>query len=245
MRRAFSVVLLATVFSACESKVPEEGRIPLDQATEPAAATNTLTGTVEETLPAGQYLYLRLKTADGDRWAAVTAGEVQKGAEVTIADPILMKDFESAALQRKFPEVYFGEIAQGGSAAAGSGANPHAGAPQAAEPVAVGKVEKATGANARTIAETFAQKASLDGKTVTVRGVVVKVNAGVMGKNWLHLQDGSGDAAQGTNDLTVSSADLAAKGETVTVTGTVRLNKDIGAGYVFPVLVEDAKVVKK
>jgi hypothetical protein len=65
-----------------------------------------------------------------------------------------------------------------------------------------------------------------------------------MGKNWIHLQDGSGAAAQGTNDMTVTSMDLAAMGTTITVKGTVRTGKDFGAGYVYPVLVEDARIVK-
>ena len=74
--------------------------------------------------------------------------------------------------------------------------------------------------------------------------MVVKYNAGVMGKNWIHLQDGSGDAKQGTNDITVTSPDAAAKGETVTIKGIVRTKKDFGAGYSYVVIVEDAKVVR-
>ena len=80
---------------------------------------------------------------------------------------------------------------------------------------------------------------------MTIRGKVVKYNEGVMGKNWIHLQDGSGDAGQGTNDLTVTSLDAASVSETVTITGTVRTNKDFGSGYVYRVIVEDAKVAKK
>ena len=91
----------------------------------------------------------------------------------------------------------------------------------------------------------WAQRATLEGQTVTIRGVVVKYNAGVMGKNWLHLQDGSGDAGQSTNDITVTTMDDAANGETVTIWGTVRTNKDFGAGYTYPVIVEDAKIVAR
>ncbi len=97
----------------------------------------------------------------------------------------------------------------------------------------------------RTFAEVWAQQANLDGKTVPVRGVVVKYNGGVMGKNWLHLQDGSGNAGQGTNDITVTSLDEAAKGDTVTIRETVRTNKDFGAGYTYPMMVEDAKVLAR
>jgi len=109
----------------------------------------------------------------------------------------------------------------------------------------VGKVDKASGSDARTVAEIWAQKGSLKGKTVTVRGKIVRYSAGVMGKNWMHLQDGSGDAGKGTNDITVTSQDGAAKGDVVTARGTVATDKDFGAGYTYPMIIEDAKVQKK
>jgi hypothetical protein len=157
---------------------------------------------------------------------------------------MLMTKFESSSLNRTFAEVYFGTLATAGAAAGSPGGNPHAGVPRSAAPVVVGKVDRATGADARTVSEIWAQKATLEGKTVTLRGVVVKANDGVMEKNWIHLQDGSGDARQGTNDITVTSLDRAAKGATVTIKGTVRTNRDFGSGYTYPVMVEDAKIVR-
>ena len=136
-----------------------------------------------------------------------------------------------------------------GGAAATVGTSAGSVAPTPGSPKAptvnVGKVEKASGPDARTIAQLWSEKKSLVGKTVTVRGVVVKATNGVMGKNWIHLQDGSGDAKLGSNDLTVTSVDQAAVGETITITGTVRTDKDFGAGYAYAVIVEDAKIVKK
>ena len=89
------------------------------------------------------------------------------------------------------------------------------------------------------------QKDRLANRVVSVRGTVVKYNAAVMGKNWIHLQDGSGDPARGTHDITVTALDAVTVGATVTITGTVRVNRDVGAGYTYAVLVEDAKVVAK
>ena len=51
--------------------------------------------------------------------------------------------------------------------------------------------------DARTVAEVYAQRAALKDKTVTVRGKVVKSNAGIMGKNWIHLRDGTGHRREG------------------------------------------------
>jgi hypothetical protein len=71
---------------------------------------------------------------------------------------------------------------------------------------------------------------------------VVKFNANILGSNWLHIQDGSGSAADGNNDLAVTSGAEAAVGDTVVVTGKIVLEKDFGAGYSYPVLMEDASL---
>jgi len=81
---------------------------------------------------------------------------------------------------------------------------------------------------------------SLKDKPVQVNGKVVKYNAGIMGKNWLHLQDGSGAAADNSNDILVTTSASAKLGDVITVSGMVRNNKDFGAGYSYKVLIEDA-----
>jgi hypothetical protein len=101
-------------------------------------------------------------------------------------------------------------------------------------------IEKAAGG--KTVAEVFAEKDQLAGANVTIRGKVVKTNAGVMGKNWLHVRDGSG--AEGTNDLTVTTASVLPEvGSTVVVSGPLTLDKDFGMGYQYDVIIEDAEVV--
>jgi hypothetical protein len=107
------------------------------------------------------------------------------------------------------------------------------------EPVDLSGIAKAEGG--KTIAEVYAEKDQLAGQKVAVRGKVVKVNAGIMDKNWVHVRDGSG--AEGTNDLTVTTVSAVPNvGDTVLVTGQVSLNKDFGMGYAYSVIVEDADV---
>jgi hypothetical protein len=99
-------------------------------------------------------------------------------------------------------------------------------------------VEKAEGG--KTIAEIYAGKADLAGKTVLVRGKVVKYTPGVMGKNWIHIQDGTG--AEGTNDLTVTTSAVVKIGDTISARGLVEVDKDFGFGYTYEILIEDAEV---
>jgi hypothetical protein len=123
------------------------------------------------------------------------------------------------------------------------GAPPHGAAMSAGGDVGDVKVPKATGKDARTVAEIYAQRQALEDKTVTVRGKVVKYTPGVMGKNWIHLRDGTGTAGK-DNDVTVTSLDATAVGEVVIVHGKVAVDQDIGMGAPYPVVVQDAKVTR-
>ena len=99
-------------------------------------------------------------------------------------------------------------------------------------------------ADQKSIADIYKEKAELAGKQVKLQGKVVKVNNKIMNRNFLHLQDGSGDPALGTNDLTITSDDTAAMGDTVSVTGTLTVDLDFGSGYKYPLLLEKASITK-
>lgn len=95
----------------------------------------------------------------------------------------------------------------------------------------------------QTVAALNQNKATLGGKTISVQGKVVKVNNDIMGRNFLHLQDGTGDASN--NDVTITSKQTAKVGDEVTISGVVALNKDFGSGYSYPLLIEEATITPK
>jgi len=105
-------------------------------------------------------------------------------------------------------------------------------------------VAKASGADAKTVAELVKGRLALKDKPAQLRGQVMKVSLGIMGKNWLHLQDGSGNAADGSHDIVVTSKDSAAVGDVVTAQGLVRTDVNLGSGYAYAVLIEDAVLRK-
>ena len=145
-------------------------------------------------------------------------------------------------MKRTFPLIVLGDLAGAPAAARGTG-NPHASAAAVPDTPDM-KVDKAKGANARTIAEVIAKSTELKDKPVLVRAKVVKFNGGIMGKNWIHLRDGSGSANDGSNDLLATTLDQANVGDVVNVEGVVRTDKNFGSGYAYKVMVEDAKVKK-
>ncbi|MEJ2655869.1 MAG: hypothetical protein P8012_01575 [Desulfobacterales bacterium] len=124
------------------------------------------------------------------------------------------------------------------------GQNPQTPGGHAKVPFSKVKVEKSTAPNGYTVAELFAKGASLNKQKVTVRGQVVKVNPNIMGRNWIHIQDGTGDPAKNTHDLVATSADTAKIGTIISIEGTLAADKDFGFGYKYDVIVENAVLMK-
>lgn len=102
----------------------------------------------------------------------------------------------------------------------------------------VGNIAKAKGGI--KIVECYDKKAALKNKKVILRGKVVKFNSGIMGKNWIHLRDGSG--TEGKNDIVITTDGNAKVGDTIVVNGNLSTDKDIGSGYFFPVIIENASI---
>ena len=200
------------------------------------------TGKVVKTIEASRYTYVQVDTGREKIWAATPDFRGKVGDVVTIPSQGLpMKDFHSNTLDRNFELVYFVATIVAAGHGKGVGKQPLIpGHPPIAEKEHLSQVKVEKAKNGKTVAEVYAASESLAGKEVLVRGRVVKFFPKIMGKNWLHLQDGSG--SEGTNDLTVTTNTMAKVGDIVLVSGVVSVNRDFGHGYRFAVMLEDAAV---
>jgi len=220
------------------------------QAAAPSQGAPMVTGPVLETMNASNYTYVRVKTDAGDVWAATSEFKVAVGDRLTLALEMPMENFHSQTLNRDFPLIYFttrigpeGAVPQARPAMMSAHGQMGGGAPGAAPAQMTEPIPSAPGGT--TVAEIWAGRKSLAGKTVTVRGKVVKFNGGILGRNWIHIQDGTGSAADGTNDLLVTSDAAPKVGDVITVTGIVAIDKDFTAGYAYAVLIEGATIELK
>lgn len=247
-----SVAALFCLLSGCsphEGSASEATAEPAARATagtvpEPQGATGRFVGNVVETMDAAGYTYALLDRDGEQVWAAGPKTALRTGDEIAIALEMPMRDFHSESLDRTFETIYF--VGSLGAEDPDSGhRDPHAGLPQFRTNtedgrIAPGAVEKAEGGY--RVAELWERRAELAGKEVLVRGRVVKYNAGILGRNWLHIQDGSGDPKTGDHDLTVTTQGSSKLGDLVTVRGVVTLDRDFGAGYAYEIIVEEATV---
>jgi hypothetical protein len=234
---------------AAPAATPAQAQAPAEGQN---AGVQSVTGVVVETMNASNYTYVRVKAEAGELWAATAQFTVAVGDRVVVPLETPMSNFRSESLKRDFPLIYFAtRIAREGdavqpammSAHGSAAATAPAGAPQAAAAQPVTNVAPAEGG--MTVADVWARRKTLGDKTVTIRAKVVKFNGGILGVNWLHLQDGTGTAKDGTNDITVTSNAAAKVGDVVTVTGKIALDKDLGSGYSYPVILEGATIILK
>lgn len=253
-----ALIILGSSAGACsrQQAVPAQSvqnPPPASEAAAPAGqpGTEAVAGTVRETLDAATYTYVRVGTDKGDIWAAAPQFAVKVGERVIVPLEMPMQNFHSQSLNRDFPLIYFvSKIRRDGEAAAGgTGSTPALMAghgtstPEPAEHIDT----MAAPSGGMTIADLWSRRQSLAGKSVTVHGRVVKFNAGILGRNWIHLQDGTGKPADNSNDITVTTPEgvVVKVGDTITATGTVTIDKDFGAGYAYGALLENARVAPK
>lgn len=202
-------------------------------------------------MDSGGYTYVELEAKEGKIWAAGMPIEVKVGDTISFQSGSFMTNFHSQTLDKTFESIYFVpyfQVKREGGALAAASAKPatmkdsgfnHKGvageSPKpmgSPEPGSISKAEEGY-----TIAELFAERKSLEGKRVKVQGKVMKFNSGIIGKNWIHLQDGTGK--EGENDLTLTTQQIMEKGKIVVAEGILSIDKDFGAGYLYPVIIEE------
>jgi len=243
-------ILLALVSLSCrekeaEQKEPQARQQQQVQMQQGSAALRK--AVVQEVIQTTSYTYLKVKEADSEFWMAIAKKQIEVGATISFAGGLEMKNFESKDLQRTFETIYFVDrIVSGGAPATQQAMS----MPQGMKPQLEKKevsIEPADGGI--TIGELFANRDSYADKTVLIKGQVMKVNRAIMEKNWVHLQDGTGDSGgfdgtgdSGGFDLTVTTTEQVNVGDVVTFEGKITLNKDFGSGYSYEALMEQAKL---
>ncbi|MBU0731011.1 MAG: hypothetical protein KKE17_00900 [Proteobacteria bacterium] len=197
-------------------------------------------GIILEVIESGGYTYLLVETRDQQIWIATSKISLSTGDKVEIPGSAPMRNFYSKSLSRVFKEIYF-------VAAAGTNINEPAvqkNLPQG-HPVIRGRMYEGLAVKIAegglTVSEIYAGKLEIAGKEVVVRGKVVKFTPQVLGKNWLHMQDGTGTSL--TNDLTVTTDTIVMVGDTVVSRGILAVDKDFGYGYKYEVILENATVI--
>ncbi|MFZ1289051.1 MAG: hypothetical protein WAR79_03115 [Melioribacteraceae bacterium] len=229
---AFLIVLQIFIL-ACNEKPENSENIP--------AGMQKIT--VVEHINGGGYTFLKGEENGNEFWIAIRQMPVENGETYYFKDAMEMKNFESKSLNKTFASILFVSDITNTLAPESKQMPQMAESSDHTKP----KVEVASSisveplADGKTVGSIAKDKKNLAGKFVRIKGVVTKYNGGIMGKNWIHIQDGT---KFGENfDITVTSDQNAKVGNTIIVEGTLAVDKDFGAGYFYNIIIENASVV--
>lgn len=271
MRSKILFFLIAALFSFNPAFLT--GQVQAMPKTSTPSDVPTASGTIMETMNASGYTYMLIENQIKKTWVAIPAAKVEKGETVSYYEGIEMNNFTSKSLNRTFETVVFSPgLADQKAADAQNQENSKqpeptdsftaaiqaektnvqpdistavsGGSAGAIAPLEEISIEKAPGDNSYTVEEIFENAKQLAGKKVRVQGKVVKFSPMIMGKNWIHIQDGTGDPLQNSHDLVVTTGETVAVDSIVTIEGQLAAEKDFGAGYKYAAIVEEAAIIK-
>jgi len=229
MKKLISLIMVFLFISACSADKKENKKLP--------AGVHKVT--VTQVNDAAGYSYMKVKENNQEYWIATNQMKVKKGDVIYFSQTLLMKNFHSKTLNKTFDKILFVQDAT---------KNPAVFAIKNMPPIVIdrspqAKLEGKKFAGKFTVAQIYKKKKELAGKVVEVSGKVVKFNPNIMGRNWVHITDGT--KFKGKNDLLITTDEMVQKGDKVSFKGVVVPGKDFGAGYAYEVLLESGKLIKK
>jgi hypothetical protein len=187
---------------------------------------------VLEVLQASNYVYLYVSEGDEEYWLATSKTEVKEGETVYFEGGFLQTNFESKEHHRTFDELYLvNSISKNTPSKTSSGRS---------ESQSSGSSRVVDVSGSVKIADLVSDPKKYSGQTIQISGECVKINSNIMGRNWIHIKDGSKD----DYDLVITSDIVVPQGQLITMTGTVALDKDFGASYKYDIIIEDGKLVQ-
>ena len=225
-------------------------------------------GMVIESMNSAGYTYLLIDSGAEKTWVAIPETTVAKGEKVTYKPGMVMKNFSSNTLNRTFDSIIFspGLAGENGTQLHGKAADdsfaaaikterskvavpapalePSGGSLGAITPFQEITVTKSSATNGYSVEEIFSQAKKLNGQKISLHAVVTKVSANIMGKNWVHLQDGTGNPMQNTHDIVATTSELPELNSEITIEGIMTAEKDFGAGYKYAAIIEQATIIK-
>ena len=215
------ITLLSTVIYA--SQAEHAGHFPTNETLQADAQkpAGIYYGTILEIKDVMEYKYLKVNENGKEIWVAILNVPVSVGDKIGYDKEIMMRDFKSKSLNQTFKEIYFSSDVYLSKDT------------KLLKPF----VKKET----YTIEEIHMWRKNLEGQVISVEATVHKVLHEIMELDWVHLNDGTGNTQDHTDDLIFTATNTTLKrGDKVIATGKVTVDKDFGFGYFYRVIIQDA-----
>lgn len=229
MRITFLIIFI-TLLMSCEDK--KKDYAPISKK----IAQNEVI--VNEVQQASGYTYLLVQESNQELWLAVPKTDVKVGDKLYFSGAMEMKDFESKELNKTFERILFVDMISKEPIDANTQKEAFMAKKKEGMQKMLDSIKISPAEDGYSIEELYKNSKSFNKQKVTVRGQVVKVNLDIMDRNWVHLMDGT--KGENKSDLTFTTKEVVKVGDTVTFEGVLAIDREFGAGYVYPMIVEDA-----
>ena len=227
------LIFCITLLMSCESK--KKDYEPLKKK----IAQNEVV--VKEVQQTSGYTYLLVQESDKEYWMAVGKTETEIGEKLYYTDAMEMKNFESKELNKVFDRIFFVDHVSKSPIDAETKRAEMIAKKQEGISKLLDSIKISPAIDGQSIGELYKNAKDYDKQKVKVKGQVTKVNLNIMDRNWVHLMDGT--KGEDRSDLTFTTMDVVKVGDTVTFEGILALDREFGAGYVYPLVVEDAVLI--
>ena len=227
------LIFCITLLMSCESK--KKDYEPLKKK----IAQNEVV--VKEVQQTSGYTYLLVQESDKEYWMAVGKTETEIGEKLYYTDAMEMKNFESKDLNKVFDRIFFVDRVSKSPIDAETKRAEMIAKKQEGISKLLDSIKISPAIDGQSIGELYKNAKDYDKQKVKVKGQVTKVNLNIMDRNWVHLMDGT--KGEDRSDLTFTTMDVVKVGDTVTFEGILALDREFGAGYVYPLVVEDAVLI--
>jgi len=242
IRLILSSIIVFVVF-ACGSKTEMKEDVSSEQTnvnSDSLVHQHQITGSemhevkVLEVLQADRYTYLKVSEKEEEFWiAALKLDNAAVGDTYLYQGGLLKTNFESQEHHRTFDKIYL--VSEIINAKVHPGNN-------LMENSSTNHTHSNINIPSNKIADLISNSKKYENKEIVISGKIVKANYGIMNSNWYHIQDGT-SVKGAKSDLVVTSKLEMQQGTQVQLKGKVVLNKDLGSGYFFKVMVEEAQLI--
>lgn len=195
---------------------------------------------VQEVLPTERYVYMRVTENNDEFWVATSKQDIEVGKTYFFKNGLLKTNFPSEEYDRIFEKLYLVSTLVSTDHSQQQTSLPSTVKVASKITIDGAPIQDVNVEGSVKIAELILNKERYAGQRIQISGTCVKINPNIMGRNWIHLKDGSLDEY----DLVITSDILIPVGHLVTLNGLVTLNKDFGAGYKYDLIIEEGAIVQ-
>jgi hypothetical protein len=187
-----------------------------------------------ETLPTSKYIYAKVTENGGEYWLATQKMELKVGEVYFYVGGYIMKDFPSKEYNRVFSEIVLVDKIV-------SSSHGNSTVPMSSQKDKGSFKSPTNKLNLISIEQILNSGTKFKNKKIKISGKCVKVNNGIMNRNWAHIIDDKNSSI----DFVITTEENIEVGQTYILEGILAIKKNFGSGYYYEYILENCNLIRQ